>query len=368
MRSVRPTDRAPQRIPATMKPDSPHIISDSATLMEALRRLNSLTDGVMTLIATDGQGRVTGTLTDGDIRRALLAGAPLESPVSRAAHHDFTSVTEKSPVEEIRDARRKGIRLLPVVDALGCLTDTLDLTRVETRLPLSAILMAGGKGERLRPLTLTTPKPLLEIDGMPIIDYNIRNLARAGITDVTVTTRYLAEQVAAHFATPRFGISVKCVEETAPLGTIGAASLVDHPAGGHTLVMNSDLLTTLSLEEMFIFHKAEQADVTVAAIPYSVSVPYAILATEGHRITALEEKPTYSYYANAGIYIFSNRLLSTMSRGEHLDAPELVERCIADGGKAVCFPINGTWIDIGSPADFAHAKELLRHHRALKQL
>jgi NDP-sugar pyrophosphorylase family protein len=129
--------------------------------------------------------------------------------------------------------------------------------------------------------------------------------------------------------------------------------------------MNSDLLTTISLEEMFIFHKAESADVTIAAIPYSVSVPYAILATDGRRVLSLEEKPTYSYYANGGIYIFSNRLLNSIKKGEHTDAPQLIEHAIANGGKVVFFPVDGTWIDIGSPTDFRHAEELMRHHRAM---
>lgn len=342
-----------------------HIIDINASILRALEQLNSLTDGVMTLIATDSGGKVRGTLTDGDIRRALLNGATMHDTVKMAAHRDFSSVGPDTSVDRIKDARIKGIRLLPVIDAEGRLMRMLDLTKVETILPLSAILMAGGKGERLRPMTLSTPKPLLKIDGMPIIDYNVRNLARAGITDVTVTTRYLADQIIDHFSKPVFGINVKCVVEETPLGTIGAASLIDRQEDGDTLVMNSDLLTTLSLEEMFLLHKAEKADVTIAAIPYSVSVPYAILATKGREVLSLDEKPTYSYYANAGIYIFSNRLLNSIPPSTPTDAPELIEKAIADEGKVVFYPIDGTWIDIGSPADFRHAEELMRHHRAM---
>lgn len=346
--------------------DNPHIISFNATILEALERLNNLIDGVMTLIVVDAEGHVTGSLTDGDIRRAFLRGASTSSPLSEACHKKFTYVNSDSNPEDIKAARLKGIRLLPVVDADRKLTDTIDLTREATRLPLSAILMAGGKGERLRPLTLTTPKPLLEIDGMPIIDYNVRNLSRAGITDVTVCTRYLADQIIGHFSEPRFGISVKCIIEDQPLGTIGAAQLVNLPENGDTLVMNSDLLTTLSLEEMFLLHKAENADVTIAAIPYTVSVPYAILGLEGRQVRSLEEKPTFSYYANAGIYIFSNKVLHTIPAGERCDAPDLIESCIARGGKVSFFPIDGIWIDIGTPADFRHAQELMHHHRQLE--
>lgn len=341
-----------------------HLIDRCASILDALNMMNSITDGVMTLITLDGE-TVEGTVTDGDIRRALLAGASLDSPVARAANRNFCFIGQDGPVWKIKEARQRGIRLLPVLDSGRKLLRMLDLTRVDTILPLSAILMAGGKGERLRPMTLSTPKPLLEIGGMAIIDYNVRNLARAGITDVTVTTRYLAQQIIDHFAEPIFGINVKCVVEQTPLGTIGAASLVSRSDSGDTLVMNSDLLTTLSLEEMFLFHKAEEADVTVAAIPYTVSIPYAILATQGRRILSLEEKPTYSYFANAGIYIFSNRMLNSIPTDAPTDAPELIERAIAEGKKVVYFPIDGTWIDIGSPADFRHAQELMRHHRAM---
>lgn len=336
-----------------------HIISADASILDALQALNSLTDGVMTLLIADVEGKAVGTATDGDIRRALLRGESTNSPISEAACKNFHSVAPGCDVTGIKEARLKGIKLLPVVGSDGRLESLIDLTRTSTRLPLSAILMAGGKGERLKPLTLTTPKPLLEIGGMPIIDYNIRNLARVGISDVTVTTGYLAEQIHQHFSAPRFGIAVKCVKEDAPLGTIGAASLIQRPDQGDTLVMNSDLLTTLSLEEMFLLHKAEQADITIAAVPYTVSVPYAIMATEGKRVLALEEKPTYSYYANGGIYIFSNRVLNSISPGVRTDAPQLIEQAIAEGKKVVCFPIDGTWIDIGSPTDFRHAEELI---------
>ncbi len=341
-----------------------HFILESAPVLDALRRLNDLSGEVMTLIATDSDGRPLGTVTDGDIRRAFIRGARPDSPVSEAMNRAFTSLSRPDDVEAIRRARSKGLRLLPVTGPDGRVERLLDLTKQDTVLPLSAILMAGGKGERLRPLTLKTPKPLLEIDGCPIIDYNIRNLARAGITDVSVTTRYLAEQIEEHFAEPVCGIKVKCVREELPLGTIGSAGLVKRESAfSDTLVMNSDLLTNVSLEEMYLRHAREKADVTIAAIPYTVSVPYAILSTDGASVTALSEKPTYSHFANAGIYIFSNRLLDSLPTDSRTDATDLIERAIAEGLKVVHFPLNGTWIDIGSPADFRHAEELMRHHR-----
>ncbi len=341
-----------------------HFILETDSVLTALRYLNDLSGEVMTLVATDNEGRPRGTVTDGDIRRALIRGCRPDSPVSEVMNRNFTAISHPDDVAAIRKARSRGLRLLPVTGPDGRIAQLLDLTKQDTVLPLSAILMAGGIGERLRPLTLKTPKPLLKIDGHSIIDYNIRNLARAGIRDVAVTTRYLAEQIEEHFSQPVCGINVRCVREEQPLGTIGSAALVKRQSDfSDTLVMNSDLLTNVSLEEMYLRHVQEKADITIAAIPYTVSVPYAILSTDGAAVTALSEKPTYSHFANAGIYIFSNRLLDTLPTDTRTDATDLIERSIAEGLKVVHFPLNGTWIDIGSPADFRHAEELMRHHR-----
>lgn len=338
-----------------------HIINEHATLVEALERLNALSGEVMTLLVTTDDGRMTGTLTDGDSRRALLAGVALDEPVTRAMHRDFKRLDASGiDVGALREMREKGIRLIPVLDADGRIARILDTRVTRTVLPLTAILMAGGKGERLRPLTLDTPKPLLKVGDKAIIDYNIEALAAVGITDISVTVNYLAPQLVEHFSHPVAGVDVKCVAEPSAMGTIGSASLIPHPEGGDTVVMNSDLLTTVSFEEMYMRHVAEKADITIAAIPYNVSVPYAILSTDGARVTALEEKPTYAHYANAGIYIISNELLDSIPAQGRTDATDLIEKAIADGRRVVYFPIDGTWIDIGSPADYRHACELIR--------
>lgn len=339
-----------------------HIIPDTATLLDAITKLNDLSGGVMTLLVTDSEGRMTGTLTDGDIRRGLIAGAQPSTNVREIMHRSFKALRgDNNDINRLREFRRRGLRLLPCLDDMGRITGIVDTARTRSLLPLTAIIMAGGKGERLRPLTLTTPKPLLEIGGRPIIDYNIDLLRSHGIDDITVTINYLAEAIEQHFE----GTGVKCVRETTPLGTIGAAALVDHRPDGHTLVMNSDLLTTISLEDMYIRHSSEQADITIAAIPYNLSVPYAILTTEGTTVRGLEEKPSYSYYANAGIYIISNRLLARLDKDKRTDATDLIADAIATGCKVVYFPISGTWIDIGSHTDFKHAEELMRHHETM---
>ena len=343
-----------------------YVIKENATLLEALHQLNLLSGKQMVLLVTNECDVMTGTLTDGDVRRALLGGVSLNAQVKEAMHRNFKAIkTKEVDVVMMRNCRINGVGILPHLNDDGTIKTVYDLTKTKAVLPLSASLMAGGKGERLRPLTLNTPKPLLEIGGKAIIDYNIEALASVGIDNITVTTRYLADQIHAHFSTPVAGVNVKCVTETLPLGTIGAASLVSRSEEGNTLVMNSDLLTTISFEEMYMRHIEEQADVTIAAIPYVVSVPYAILTTDGAQVKGIEEKPSYSYYANAGIYIFSNKLLNTVPSDSRTDATDLIEQAINNGLKVVYYPINGTWIDVGSPNDFKQAQDLMRHHNDL---
>lgn len=340
-----------------------HIINSHALIIDALAKLNTLSGSAMTLFVTDTDGKVVGTLTDGDVRRGLLDGAQPSDEVSTIMHRNFRAITPCSDmVSEIREYRRSGLRLIPHIDSYGKLIEIIDTTVTTTRLPISAILMAGGKGERLRPLTLTTPKPLLEVAGQPIIDYNVRAMITSGIRDIFVTVNYLADKLKTHFTDPIDGVTVQCISEPQFLGTIGSAALVPLPEQGDTLVMNSDLLTDISIEDMYLHHRAQKADITVAAIPYKVSVPYAILSTTPDGlVTDLSEKPTYTYYANAGIYIISNPLLRALPRDTRTDATDLIDQVIASGGRVSYFLISGTWIDIGSPTDYARANEMMSH-------
>ncbi|MDE5567219.1 MAG: NTP transferase domain-containing protein [Muribaculaceae bacterium] len=343
---------------------SRHIIHRDEQLLDALSKLNSLPGNEMTLFIEDDEHKIVGTLTDGDIRRALLSGAELKSAVKDIMYRSFKSIIKgKADIELLKECRERGITILPEIDEDGKICGIVNLNVKHTILPVSAILMAGGKGERLRPLTLDTPKPLLEIDGKAIIDYNIEALAACGITDITVCTRYLSEKIYDHFSKPVAGINVKCIREEIPLGTLGAASLINHGEEGTSLIMNSDLLTSISFEDFYMKHIAEQAAISIAVIPYQVSVPYAVLTTDSSQVTGIEEKPSFSYYANAGIYLISNKLLNTLEADKRIDATDFIQNAIADGHKVTYFPINGTWIDIGSPVDFRQAAEIMRHHR-----
>lgn len=337
-----------------------HLIDSGAAVRDALRALNALSGGAMTLFVADSYRKMLGSVTDGDIRRALIAGASLDTPVTEVMHRGFHALREgDDPFMTIAAARSRGIDLLPVVSGDDVILRIIDLRTVKSALPLDAVLMAGGRGERLRPLTLETPKPLLKVGGKAIIDYNVEELAACGVERVFVIVNYLKQQIVDHFLARGGEPRVVCVPENERLGTFGGLSLLPEPAHENILVMNSDLLTTLDFEAMYLHHKRVNADLTVAAVPYTVSVPFAIMNTEGERVTALTEKPTYNYFANGGVYIMRSELLSRIKPATYTDAPDFIASLIADGGKVSFFPVSGTWIDIGSPDDYRHADELM---------
>lgn len=345
------------------RPKSPdnitdHIIKDTSTVADALEAINALSGSVMTLFVEDSDHRICGSVTDGDIRRGLIAGVKLSDSVKKVVHPDFKAIRrEEDAFRIVKEARMKGITLLPILNNEGKINSIVDLRNVRSILPVDAVLMAGGRGERLRPLTLTVPKPLLKVGHKAIIDYNIDELKANGIDSIIVSVNYLKEQIEEHFAlTP----GVTCVAEPERMGTLGSLSLMRHLLRHDTLlIMNSDLLTDLNFEKMYESHINSNAALTIGAIPYNVAIPFAIMNTDGDRIVSLSEKPTYNYFANAGVYMMRRELADRVPDCGITDAPDFIEQLISEGLKVSYFPIMGTWIDIGSPDDFRYACELM---------
>lgn len=341
-----------------------HTVKDDFTIRETLVALNNLSGDSMTVFAVDNRGRLSGSVTDGDIRRAIIAGHTPEDLTSEIAFRNFTylpaNASPKEKYDVVAEARKRHLNLLPIIED-GRLVDILDLRKIKAAIPVDAVLMAGGRGERLRPLTLKTPKPLLEVGGKPIIDYNVESLLRHGVNRVYVTVNYLKDQIIEHFADSKWEGKVICVEEPYRLGTMGSVALIDDFVSEQIIVMNSDLLTNIDFEHLWRHHLNSKSTLTMSTIPYIVSVPFAILRIEGDQVTGLEEKPTYNHFANAGVYMIERNAVCSMNKGEYLDAPDFVEKLIESGKRVTHFPIEGTWIDIGSPDDFRYANEIMRN-------
>lgn len=341
-----------------------HLISQCSTLLDALKLLNSFRQEPLVLFVLDERNRMVGTLTDGDSRRALISGASVNDMIEKVMHRSFNymKLEDEDDVKEIKRQKGLKMKLVPVLDKDMHIVDIINLEKYKTRLPIDAVLMAGGKGERLRPLTEKTPKPLLPVGDKAIIDYNIDRLISYGVKNISVTVNYLKEQIEEHFKEPRGEVQVKTVREPKFLGTIGSIRFVESFHNDTVLVMNSDLFTNINYEDFYLHFKENGADMSVAAVPYSVQVPYGIFKIENRRnITGLIEKPTYDYYANAGIYLIKKAALDLIPQDTFFNATDLIEALIAADRKVVRFPLNGTWIDIGNPQEYKRANELVKH-------
>lgn len=343
--------------------DNIHIIKEKETLLYALSRINSIKFGPLVLFIIDDKKRMVGTLTDGDVRRALIQGVNINDPISEAMHRNFNFLRKEvnDNIEGIHHQRDLKMKLVPILDDENHILEIINLDKYHTKLPVDAILMAGGKGERLRPLTEKTPKPLIKVGDKCIIDYNIERLISYGIKHISVTVNYLGEQLEEHFQEEKDGIKIKTVREPKFLGTIGSIKFIDKFYNDTILLMNSDLFTNIDYEDFYMHFKLHEADMSVAAVPYVVKIPYGVFNLEGRNIKGITEKPTISYYTNAGIYLIKKELLKFIPDNEFYNATDFIDKLISSGYKVIRYPISGYWIDIGQHDELERAIEIVKH-------
>lgn len=338
------------------------IINANESIRDALVLLDNSTHDGQTLFVVDNDNKMVGTATDGDIRRGLIRGADLHDAISTVMHTDFKYVKAgEDNTRQLKSYREQQIYFIPELDHDGHLVRICNLIKHCNILPVDAVLMAGGKGERLRPLTEKTPKPLLPVGGKAIIDHNIDRLISYGVHHISVTVNYLGEQLEEHFKNPRGDVQINTVREPQFLGTIGSIRFVREFFNDTVLVMNSDLFTNINYEDFYLHFQEHDAEMSVAAVPYTVSVPYGIFDLSGRDIQGLIEKPTYNYYANAGIYLIKKSVLDEIPKDTFFNATDLIEKLITENKKVIRFPLNGTWIDIGNPQEYRKANELVKH-------
>lgn len=336
---------------------------------DSIQRTLSVIDAGAKEIAlvVDAEGKLAGTVTDGDIRRGMLRGLDLSAPVAEVMCKSPTCLpVGSSPLSILRLMIRRSFHQMPLVDDSGrpvALKTLSELVKFEVGEPRRAVIMAGGRGRRLMPLTSETPKPLLSVGDRPICETIVRELAAAGITHITLCVNYKADAIRAHFGDgSSFGASIDYVQETEPLGTAGALSLLTDRPTAPFVVTNADLLTKIPFGRLLQFHEQEGFDATLCVRRYGFDVPFGVVRLSGSQVEGIDEKPREELFVNAGIYVLDPCVLDHVQPGEALDMPALLDRTREAGRRIGAFPIREYWLDIGNPDDFARAEAEYRRH------
>jgi len=341
-----------------------HIVHHNITGREALQQLDNLPEGHPRTLFVTNDHNMIGSLTYGDIRRGLLKGNEITDHLERYINQSFHFLKkgEVSP-EALKIFKSKEIWLLPVLNGSKEIVDIIDLKNTYTVIPAAALIMAGGRGERLKPLTDTLPKPMLKVGDRPIIEINIDRLIKFGIKKFYISVRYLSEKIIEYFGDGSSkNVSIEYIHEDEPLGTIGACCKIENLDSDHLLVMNSDILTNIDFEDFYNFYNCKKAVMCVASIPYNYQVPYGILQhTAEDFVTGLVEKPAYTYYANAGIYILNKELIKKIPSGQFYNATDLMQQLIDEKQKLLHYPILQYWLDIGKYEDYLRAQQDYKH-------
>lgn len=312
-------------------------------------------------LVVDAERRLLGTVTDGDIRRSILDRIDADQPVRQIMYVNPITVSVDTPREErIRLMRGRNIEHLPIVDDAG---RVIGLTRlgdliasVPARKSNPVVVLAGGLGHRLRPLTDTTPKPLLGVGGRPILETIVRHLADHGYYRIYLSVNHLAESIRAHFGDGRaFGVEISYLEEPMRLGTAGPLGLIEKLPAEPMIVMNGDLLTNADLSAMLAFHEQNAAAITVATRDYEMQIPYGVLKFDNLEIVTVTEKPIHRFPISAGIYVVSSDVIALLPKNAYVDMPDFLKAAIDAGRRVVGFPIHEFWLDIGRIEDFTRA-------------
>lgn len=333
------------------------LIAPTLTLRDALQTINDV--GCQMALVVDSQRRLLGTLSDGDIRRALLRGVTLETPVA-VAMHTTPIVAHMQDNRETRLGmiKRLGLHQLPIIDDQGRVIG-FEIVDDFLQVPLreeAVVIMAGGLGSRLKELTRDTPKPMLNVGSRPILETIVQSIAEQGFRRFYFAVNYKAEQIEAHFGDgSRFGIEVNYLRERLRMGTAGALSLL--PAGlEHPIVVtNADLLTRVDFCAMIESHQAAGADATMGVRKYEMQVPFGVVEEKEGRIFSIFEKPIHQFMVSAGMYVLSPSALKFVPKEQYFDMPTLFKEIAESGLYARCYHVDGYWLDIGHPSDFERA-------------
>ena len=332
-------------------------IPENASIREAIATLDKTAMQIIFVVNTNH--KVIGSVTDGDIRRGLLAGHSLEESVSLVMQRDFFSLPKDTGQKQAqRVMRERQFRHIPLLDDNGRLDQLAMTSGFLPNIGRSnrIVIMAGGEGKRLRPLTQNCPKPMLSIGGKPLLEIMVEQCIDAGFNQFTISVNYLKEQIISYFGNGhKWGVRIDYLEEDKPLGTVGALAGLTNISNEPLLVINGDVLTKINFAELLKFHEECASAATICVRQHSVTIPFGVVNMNGHEVSGLQEKPTLSEYVSAGIYVLSPHLLQLIPQDSFFDMPQLIQEAIEAQHTVNAFPIHEYWLDVGHPETLAQA-------------
>lgn len=336
------------------------LLKPTDTVETSIRVLHE--GGIRIALVVDESGVLLGTVTDGDIRRALLKHLSMETSVTEVMRVDPTVASVSEDRESIMQLMKsRDLLHVPIVNEKGRLVglETLQNLLEGIQYDNPVFLMAGGFGKRLMPLTNNIPKPLLPVGNKPILETILNQFVKSGFRRFYISTHYKAEMVRSHFGDgSKWGVSIHYVHEDQPLGTAGALGLLPKDIPNLPIIMmNGDLLTKVNFEQLLRFHNEHGNIATMSVCKYEFQVPYGVIEQEGHAIKSFIEKPTQSFLINAGIYVLEPSIISSVVSNEYLDMPQLLKQQLAKGKQVNIFPIHEYWLDIGRKEEYQLASE-----------
>jgi dTDP-glucose pyrophosphorylase len=333
------------------------LITKDAKVIDALKSIDS--SGLQVALVIDDIGRLLGVITDGDFRRGFLRGVKMDDPAMEIMNPNPLSATLDTPEHKILELMKlRFLSQIPIVDRDGIVVDIKTLTSLITQHKKDnfVILMAGGLGKRLSPLTDNSPKPLLKVGNKPILQIIIENFIDHGFVNFFISVNYKADMIKEFFKDGKsYGINIQYIEENEPLGTAGALSLLKEKPEKPIIVMNGDLLTKLNISNLLDFHLQQKADATMGVREYDFQVPYGVVKIDNDVICAIDEKPMQKFFVNAGVYVLNPEVLTQIPEHKYFDMPSLFNETRAKGKKTIAFPIREYWMDIGRRDDFDKA-------------
>lgn len=340
-----------------MKENREILLSPSASVKDAVAAIERGSAQIALVIESD---KLIGMVTDGDVRRGLLRGESLDSPVVNVMQRSFRSLPASATLAEAMALmQRESLHQIPALDDDGKVVDLflLDEIMKPKSHPNTVVIMAGGEGKRLRPLTQDCPKPMLRVAGKPLLEIILMQCLEAGFKDFYFAVNYLKEQVTSYFQDGSFwGANIRYLEEKKPLGTAGALSLLPHRLDHPILVLNGDVLTRVDYTNLLRFHTTHKPSATLCVRQHATQIPYGVVRVDASTVISLEEKPVLTHYVNAGIYLLSPDILDHLPNDVYTDMPQLLESIASEGKLVSAFPVHEYWLDIGHPDTLALAE------------